>query len=203
MYNALCRALSALRATAALLVLLTSAHAQWNVALVGWVGGSTNDVHVQGNYAYCTVPSGLIIMDVSDPAAPREVARISLPGGYAWKLDVSGGFAYVANELRGLRVIDVSDPLNPREVGADESTLVNDVALSGGYAFVATGPGGLRVIDVSDPQNPQPVSSVDTPGSAARVFVSGQHAYVADERGGLRVIDVSDPQNPREVASVA
>lgn len=144
---------------------LTGAHARGvDVDLVGWIGGTFNDVHVQGGYAYCAVPVGLVVMDVSTPSDPREVARVSLPG-YARRVVVSGDLAYVANWNGGLRVVDVSDPLNPQEVGAlDLILFVNDVFVSGNYAFVTTGSTGMGVFDISDPQNPQEVAFVNTRG---------------------------------------
>ncbi|MCS6951106.1 MAG: dockerin type I domain-containing protein, partial [bacterium] len=96
---------SALWATMAMLTSLAGAHAQgWNVELVGWIGGAFTDVYVEGNYAYCTVSAGLLVMDVSVPSAPREVARLFLPGE-ALGVFVQGGYAYVADVRGGLLIL--------------------------------------------------------------------------------------------------
>lgn len=200
MYHAFPRVLSALRATAALLVFLAGAHAQGvDVDLVGWIGGTFNDVHVQGGYAYCAVPAGLVVMDVSTPADPREVARVFLPG-YARRVVVSGALAYVANETGGLRVVDVSDPQNP-QLGALRVTPATEVFVSGGHAYVgAAWSPGLRVFDLSDPQNPQGVATVLTGYGTRGVFVTESYTWVADGLGGLTVHDITSPQMPEWVA---
>jgi hypothetical protein len=56
------------------------------------------------------------VIDVSNPANPREVGFFDTPG-FALDVYVSGNYAYVADGYAGLRVIDVSNPANPREVG--------------------------------------------------------------------------------------
>jgi hypothetical protein len=171
----------------------------WNVELVGFTGGAVTDVQVEGHYAYCTVPMGLIVVDVSDPTHPHRVGSVPLLG-YAKGVFVSGGYAYVADGYAGLRVIDVSDPAHPHEVGFyDTPSYAKGVFVSGGYAYVADGYAGLRVIDVSDPAHPYEVGFYDTTEYPVGVFVSGGYAYVTDGYAGLRVIDVSDPAHPYEV----
>jgi hypothetical protein len=46
---------------------------QTNWKLVGQVGGPTQAVAVQGNYAYVGVGLRLVVLDVSNPTALREV----------------------------------------------------------------------------------------------------------------------------------
>ncbi len=58
---------------------------------------------------------GLRVVDVSNPAQPREVGFYDTPG-WAEGVAVSGAYAYVADG-DGLRVVDVSNPAQPREVG--------------------------------------------------------------------------------------
>ncbi len=45
-----------------------------NVEFVGQVGGRTNAVAVQGNYAYIGEGPRLTILDITDPALPTVVA---------------------------------------------------------------------------------------------------------------------------------
>ncbi len=144
--------------------------------------------------------AGLRVVDVSNPAQPREVGFYDTPGS-AQGVAVSGAYAYVADDGAGLRVVDVSNPAQPREVGFyDTPGWAEGVAVSGAYAYVADYGAGLRVVDVSNPAQPREVGFYDTPGYAEGVAVSGSYAYVADGYyGGLRVVDVSNPAQPREV----
>ena len=70
------------------------------------------DVVVDGNYAYLgTGPSGLAIIDISDPTNPG--APVYMDTGYAADIDILGNYAYVSDLSDGLAIIDISDPTNP------------------------------------------------------------------------------------------
>lgn len=116
----------------------------WNVDLLGGIGGQFGAVHVEGSYAYCVAPQGLlVVVDVSNVFAPREVGRVSF-SDQASDVYVSGGYAYVANGLAGLRVIDVSAPDHPREVGYfDTPGYATGAYVWGAYAYVVDGGSGL------------------------------------------------------------
>jgi hypothetical protein len=120
-------------------------------------------------------------------------------------VEVSGQYAYVADNSGGLQVIDVSDPSAPFIAGAVGTSLAVGLAVSGSYAYVADDPAGLRIIDVSNPSSPFIVRTVDTPGNARHVVVDGSYAYVADgsPATGLQIIDISNPSTASIVGSVS
>lgn len=159
-----------------------------------------NDLTVAGSFVYVADgwQGGLVIFDVSDPAAPLEVGSYDTPSD-AHGVSVVGQYAYVADWDSGLRIIDVSAPGSPVEVGAlHTSGLASDVVVYGDYAYVTLGSEGLAVVDVSDPYSPVQVGAHDTPVLALEIEVAGDFAYIADWTGGLRIIDVSNPQAPFE-----
>jgi len=169
------------------------------IGRTGVLPGVVSGVAVAGSYAYVAVEGGgLRIINVADPARPREVGFYDTPG-WAYGVAVSGSYAYVADGA-GLRIINVADPARPTEVGFYETPGVAlGVAVAGNYAYVADWGGGLRIINVADPARPREVGFYDTPGNARGVVVSGSYAYVADDYEGLRIINVADPARPREV----
>jgi hypothetical protein len=58
--------------------------------------GLAEGVYVSGNYAYVADGgAGLRVIDVSNPANPREVGFFDTPG-FAEDVYVSGNYAYVA-----------------------------------------------------------------------------------------------------------
>ncbi|WP_448605243.1 LVIVD repeat-containing protein [Thermoflexus hugenholtzii] len=115
------------------------------VGRTGVLPGVVRGVAVSGSYAY-VADGGLRVIDVSNPAAPREVGFYDTLG-WALGVAVSGSYAYVADGNKGLRVIDVSNPAAPREVGVyDTPGGAEDVAVSGSYAYVADGSGGLVIL---------------------------------------------------------
>jgi hypothetical protein len=162
------------------------------------------DVAVSGDYAYIT-SFGFRIIDISDPAAPKEIGACSTPGR-ALGVAVSGNFAYVADDNFGLRIIDVSNPSVPIEVGfygawwlveiADPYTHSIDVAVSGNYAYITNNYekySWLEIVDITNPAAPVGAGSVVIPGHLMAVAVAGDYAYIAAKGSGLHIIDISNP----------
>ncbi|MHA1375254.1 MAG: LVIVD repeat-containing protein [Promethearchaeota archaeon] len=114
---------------------------------------------------------------------------------------VSGNYAYIADNWKGLAIIDISDPTNPGTpiyMDLHGITWAQAVYVSGNYAYVAYNgitESGLAIIDISDPEHPLLPVYVNTE-FAWDVYVSGNYAYVADDNNGLAIIDISDPTNP-------
>jgi len=90
--------------------------------MVGQIGGPTQGVAVQGNYAYVGVGLRLVVLDISNPAALREVGLTAPFPHFVSDVAVSGTRAYVAAGGSGLRVVDISNPARPVEIGAWDST---------------------------------------------------------------------------------
>lgn len=164
--------------------------------------GDTNvpgaeDVAVVGDYAYVTDsywPSGLWVVDVSDPTNPTQAGFYQM--GETYGVAVSGNYAYIGAEDEGLRVLDVSDPANPTEVGFydfDTSADATGVVVAGDYVYVANYPwastkheAGLFILCFVPP----PEVSILAP-SAGNVFRHGDSLLVkADVTvGGEPLID--------------
>jgi hypothetical protein len=115
---------------------------------------------------------GLLILNVSDPELPVEVARFvpSGPNGLTGDLAVSGDHVLLATGSAhpGVVVVDISDPTRPREIGFrtwPESPL--DLAAAGRLLVTADGEAGVSVLDarcrsIGDlPNQPDHVSAVD------------------------------------------
>ena len=76
-------------------------------------GGGANGVQVSGKYAYVADSNnGLVIVDVSDPANPKQVGHLDTDGG-AIGVHVLNNYAYIADDNNVLVIVDVSDPTNP------------------------------------------------------------------------------------------
>ncbi|MDZ7692339.1 MAG: Ser-Thr-rich GPI-anchored membrane family protein [Balneolaceae bacterium] len=121
--------------------------------------------------------------------------------GNAWDVEVSGNYAFIADEDGGLTVADISNPSNPFEVSSVETpgrALTIDVVSN--FAYVADENGGLRIFNITDPINPTEVGSFDTADEAWGITVSGDNAYIAVESDGLQILDISNPANPTEVS---
>jgi len=175
---------------------------QMSFRLVGQIGGPTQGIAVQGNYAYVGVGLRLVVLDVSNPASLQEVGATTPFPYFVEDVAVSGDLAYVAAGGSGLRVVDISDPFHPTELGAwDSRGYAEGVAVAGNIVYLADGPYGLRVVDVSNPAMPTEIGSAFPMNYTFKVAVDGQYAYIAAAGAGLLIADVSDPRHPVEVGT--
>jgi hypothetical protein len=155
---------------------------------------------------------GLVIVDVTDPAAPQLVgATEPMPGHWIHSVWVEGDFAYVGEEnYKGLlRVFDVSDPTAPREVGQLHSTegdasSVHNIHVANGFVYAAWYQDGLRAFPTWTGPGTTEVAwfhtwnGADNRDNPARhearftgnwdVFVERDLIYAADMQTGLWVL---------------
>ncbi len=166
--------------------------------IVGQIGGGAGSsaVAVRGDYAYAGIGPRLVVVGVSDPAAPTWLGSHVLPE-MPRDIAVEGEHVYVATGGAGLHILDLTDPLQPSERGSwDTPGLAGGIAVSGGTAYVADESGGVRILDVTDPAQPTELAALDTLDPVNAVALEGD-TLVTAEGGGVRVVDVSDPRQPR------
>ena len=153
-----------------------------------------------------TVNDGLVIVDISNPAAPTTVGQLPMTEAN-YSVALAGGYCYVPDGYAGLQVVDVSDPADPVIVGtADTVYPAFAVAVDGDYAYVTEmlyeWAYMLKVVDISDPTDPVILGSVDLPNRPYHVAVRDGHAFVAVGYDGLRIVDVGDPAAPAIVGAI-
>ena len=156
---------------------------------------------MSGDFAFLTAgATGLIIADISNPAAPQYVDTVPL-ADFAWDVKVQGDYAYVADATGGLRVIDVSNPTLAAEVGFyDTNIRATTLEVEGNLVYVGDTVVGLQIFDVTMPDNPVLIKTASAlyPYGMVR---QDQYLYVADSNIGLKVFDVTDPLAPVQVGS--
>ncbi len=168
-------------------------------------------VTVAGDHAYALSArwNGLLhVIDVRDPASPREVGVVELPSDQGVTPDVANiayadGHVYLPFGQR-LWVVDVREPTAPRIAGMTEVKGAHSVAVRDGIAYV----GGddypslratLSIVDARDPGQPKLVETLrDLGGSSAPVLaLDGGRLHVA--HGPLGIFDLTEPLQPRRV----
>lgn len=186
---------------------------------------------VQGNIAYIgDYTSGLILVDISDPAKPKILSSFYIPQEVSQE-QYQRMLTFVKSDPKGfLKMVNDKYPnigVTPGKI----DRLIKDVGLEyfvrniayiiehGNqahvwwpavrypYAFVPYDGGGFYILDISDPSNPVKMSSFDKKGPKGEYFfnsvaVSGDYVFIAIDYGGLLVLDISDVKKPREVAHV-
>jgi hypothetical protein len=122
------------------------------------------------------------IIDVSDPAKPKEIGFFEGPGNVT-KIAIVERYAYLADFSGGLYIVDILNPKKPQKIGRHGDFVVGDVAITGSYALLAAG--SLDVIDVSKPDRPQEAASFSQKDwdTAWSVAVAGDYVYTISDAG--------------------
>lgn len=176
--------------------------------------GLESGVHnawIDGNWLYLVldgIGSGLRIMDVSDPAAPRRVSSYWAGESFLHDVIVRDGLAFLAHWDAGLVILDVGNglaggsPSAPVELGRlrELGGQTHNVWYwpERGLAFVGEEdfgtPGRMHVVDVAEPRAPREVATFAVPGSTPHNFWLDEEAevlYLAWYDAGVRALDVS------------
>ncbi|MGH7730100.1 MAG: LVIVD repeat-containing protein, partial [Candidatus Eiseniibacteriota bacterium] len=109
------------------------------------------------------------VVDITNPAAPTEIAAWSYPGGFthnAWP-DATGNWLYVTDEVNGqpLKIFDISNLAVPTLVNAITSNpqaIVHNAHVKGNVLFLANYTEGIRALDLSDPAHPAEFAWADS-----------------------------------------
>ena len=171
---------------------------------------------------YSTFPkTDLLIIDVSNPAAPTEAGRFSISTDNSdsnWHVahdvnvvQVNGRLIAFLNYLSaGLWILDVTDPAAISTLGsiAWDGIFSHSgwpFALNGRWYYAHNSEGydqHMTVLDVTDPATPNIVSRFATREgiSIHNVQVVDGIAYISYYLDGLRVVDLRDPDIPEEIA---
>ncbi len=139
---------------------------------------------------------GLRILDVSQPASPREVGAIDLPGSESDVWLLPGGYAYVP-QADHLEIVDLRAPSSPRAVGAvpfpgRPRALTGDGStVYVGGANASSTAGVLVALDASNVAAPRVLGSLTVPYSIA--FAEARNGVVATVGLASGVIDARNP----------
>ncbi|HYE90119.1 MAG TPA: hypothetical protein VEA38_03820, partial [Terriglobales bacterium] len=169
----------------------------------GALTGAQN-LTIAGNYAYIVAKSGLNVVDVSNPKAPKLVATLGAPAVVDPRaVQVQFRYAFVLDR-EGMKAIDITNPGRPRATAGKVAIAdARDLYLVRTYAYVAAGSQGLGIVDIERPEALGAPTFFNAGGSlndATGVTVgatyAGQYAYVADGKNGLKVVRLIDTGTP-------
>lgn len=169
----------------------TPAQAPIALETVGQTGGPIQAVALQGDIAYFGAGLRLVLLDVSDPSAPRELGATEPFGWYVEGVAVAGEIVLAATGSAGVQILDVSDPSHPRRIGKyDTPGYAEGVAVMGRYAYVADGPSGFLILDLTDPARPREAAALYIDRYVYDVALAGRYAYLAGAGAGLLGLDL-------------
>lgn len=151
---------------------------------------------------------GLAFLDISDPAAPRMVARAGIQA-WAYFFHVQDDVLFACSD----RVVSYAlrEPFTPDPVSwVPHSLACASLAVLGDHAYaVRVDPSELVVIDMGDPADPAVIGREPLPFPNASVLAVAPCddriiAYVGGSGypDTTAIVDVTDPRNPRTAGSL-
>lgn len=156
-----------------------------------------------------TATGSVYLWDITDAAAPRELARVpGVVGGIVAIVAFSPDAAVLAvsdQSANTVHLLDVSDPLHPREISAtDAANYPQTLAFApdGRTLAVATADNTVELWDVADPAHPTQrtaITGFKTYAQAAAFSPDGRLLAAGSADQTVREWDVSDIEHPREI----
>lgn len=176
---------------------------QISYEIIGQIGGPASAVAVKSGVAYLGIGPQVLILDVSDPAVPRQIGQSGSFPDAVRDIALVDELVYVSASRGGLRIMDLAQPLEPRQVGFVPSQgSFGQVIVREKMAFVAETLGEypdlqevVRLFDVSVPASPRELGRLD----GLLLDVQGSQVYVIQDKT-LRVMDIStSPTDPQAI----
>jgi len=178
-----------------------SAGSMTAVSMGSALWSAMQDVAINGNYAYCSMEKGLVVMDISNLSEPGFVRQISIDSGVALGSMMAGNYLYVALWNNGLGIYDLNDPANPQLVGKiNPGGYITDVFVLSNYAYLSERYGNIYVVDISAPASPNLEGSLNHGNLYGFcIYVKDTVAYVGGTFG-LATVNIVNPQAPSYIA---
>ena len=141
--------------------------------------------------------SGLMVVDVKNPAKPRVVSALTAASAHTMKPHPGGRYIYMAggnlegSAKRGTVIVDVADPTKPKIATTvtdvmdchDVSFKVTPDKRTLGFCAGAVGTGEVQIWDATDPVAPTIISRIFNPA------IQYSHYAVANSDATLLAID--------------
>jgi hypothetical protein len=181
--------------------------------VIGHIGGAeisfSNTLVAAGNRLYLGLGPRLAVVDVFDPADPRQIGLSELLPRAVRAVVLRDDVAFVALADHGVAALDLTDAARPRVIGRAATTVdAYGLAINGDRLFVAgndvanSTAGQLAVFAIGDPTRIEPLGELPLDGECLSVVVRGENAYVGCGSRAMHVVDVRDPTRLQRLASL-
>ncbi len=170
-------------------------------------------------YALVGGSQGLIIVNITNPAAPQQIVQIPGPNNLWKEIKVYSHYAYVTSEGgQGLQIVDLSGLPSANLTshfytgdgaiaGQLEKIHALHIDVTKGFVYLYGGgllQGGAKVLDLNpDPYNPHYVGSFTQLGYIHDGYVDNDTMYACHINSGIMsIVDMADKTNPVLLGSV-
>ncbi len=153
----------------------------------------------QGRLALAASRQGLLLVDVSDPLAPRLGGRYGQADILDVELSSDGETAYVLFGARTFQILSLKDSWAPRLVNSRSRTgaQFQQSVRQGNTLLVAAQKKGVVVYSLADPRKPKFISMLKDLQAVYRVAVSDRLVAAFDDEKGLVLVDYSSWADPK------
>ncbi len=163
------------------------------------------DIEIRGSLAFCSMPFGIIIYDISNPDNPQVINKIktdNLPFG---KIEVLDTLLYAVCDS-SILIYNIGDYLGPRLVGEiDLPYPPREISIDGDKLCITNWLlielSQMQIIDVSDPFHPILKGLFDFNYGITNLRVLNDTAYVTNHYD-LWLVDIADPDSPKEIGHI-
>ncbi|MCK4566731.1 MAG: hypothetical protein KAU48_05410, partial [Candidatus Thorarchaeota archaeon] len=145
-----------------------------------YIGYSIQSMEISDTILYIgTYYDGVLIVDISNPTAPRKIGHIPT-AGRALSLCPNGTLLYVGVDDDYIEVLDVSIPSNPISLSnySISSGILWDIEIQDEVIAVANGAGYLKFLNGSNPLSLQLIKEYTGVGQPISVHLEGTMAFV-------------------------
>src|SRR3954462_6413489 len=156
-----------------------------NVHLLAHIPGTAAGMNFKDHYAYVTGWSGITVLDIANPAAPRLVGTLPLPHFENEDVDLCGSTLLVANDREAkdlgsvLYVVGLANPPMPvipgvlplglTGTGRGSGHIANFVKSDCSQAWIDGGD-HVEVVDLSNPAAPRSLGKFESAASNSAAF---------------------------------
>ena len=167
----------------------------------------TGQIIVRGDYAYVvTIPGGIHILDVTDPASPIDLG-MRCGGVRITALKIVGDRIYLARGgttgVGDIEIWQITDPLQPQLLGTYHvGNYIRDLDACNQRLYACTGStmhDQLLVLDIAHPESPQLLSSLL--GVSGDVTLADGVAYVAGAID-MSIVDIRNDCSPCQIGNL-
>ncbi len=146
----------------------------------------------------------LEILDVTAPASPVEISKVSMPMSIR-SMCSQGTFVYVAAGKAGLMIVDVSNPSSPYVAGRFSSALALSFAVdgSGQFGYLVDGSSKIYVLNLKD-LNHIKIVRIKSVGKSlfSQVAVMNDALVAAAGPEGVYVFNIQKPRHPKKMKQI-
>ncbi|MCB9177134.1 MAG: hypothetical protein H6648_08235 [Caldilineae bacterium] len=155
-------------------------------------GGATRAVVMVGAHAYVGLGHRVVVLDLSDPAAPTAIAWGPVLSTRIAHLAWADDRLYVATDYHGITVFEASSEPTLELLGdapvLESYEVATCMAVEAGRVLLSS-PRRLLVLDLREPGQPILQAEDESRGAASGLALRGDRGYIA-QPGGLVVVDL-------------